>query len=559
MQKEAYKNEKESCINLFDSDGKPKTKATVLIEIGSQYELFRDPLGDGYATILINGHEETWPINSSFFKNLLADQYYMLAESGVSRNIIGDAIDTLRGQARVRGEQHEVHRRTASNDGKIYIDLCDADWRVVEITKDGWQVLKTSPVKFLRSANNASLPLPEEGGSLDDLWSLMNISVEDRALVFGFLVRSLQSQPPFFVICIVGEQGTGKSFITELLRRLCDPSTSATSSPPKDDRDFFAGAINNWCIAYDNMSGVQPWLSDSLCRVLTGSSFSCRTLYTTTEETSIALARPVILNGIDDLASRPDLADRAIVLNLQPIKPQDFETTDNLWAKYDSIKGGLFGVLLSGISSALRTVSETEVAYRSRMLSATKWAAAAEAGAAAGGFIDAYARNQREMVIISLESSPFIAALLDMITIKKEWEGTPVDLQDLLPQYARDEEAVKSKAWPKSPVWVSRFIRRHAPALRKIGMVVELSRDSTERHIHLEMTVNPKKLVTPSQENIDDHTCKDQDFTVTTVMDHVQGRKNNVTTVTDDSNDSNDSKKATMSVTKNEPVQVELF
>jgi len=524
MQETNFKKETAANIDLFTKEGKQKTKSTVLIEIANKHELFHDPTGEGYATISINGHKETWPIKSKVFKDHLADQYFMLTEAGVSRNIIADATDTLRGQARVRGERHEVHRRVAALDGKIYIDLCDHCWRVVEVTKNGWQILDDSPVKFLRSPNSTSLPLPEYGGSIDDLWPLMNVRVEDRPLVFAFLVRALQPKPPFFVICIVGEQGTGKSFITELLRVLCDPSLSATNSPPKDDRDFFAGAINNWCLTYDNMSGVPPWLSDSLCRVLTGSSFSCRTLYTTTEETSIPLARPVILNGIDDLASRPDLADRSFALNLQPINPKDFKTSDDLWAQYDEIKGGVFASLLSGISSALKTINGTDVAYKSRMLGATKWVAAAESGAGISGFIESYEKNQKDMVIISLESSPFIAALLDMVKEKKEWEGTPADLQDLLPNYARDEDSIRSKAWPKSPVWVSRFLRRHAPALRKIGMEVEMSRESTERHIHLSMTVDSKNLTPHSQAKYDNES--------------VQGEKNTVITVTDDGNDS---------------------
>jgi hypothetical protein len=43
-----------------------------------------------------------------------------------------------------------------------------------------------------------------------------------------------------------------------------------------------------------------------------------RRLYTDDEELVFRAARPILLNGIEDVISRPDLADRAIFLTLPP-------------------------------------------------------------------------------------------------------------------------------------------------------------------------------------------------------------------------------------------------
>ena len=480
--------EKKRPISLFDEDGNPKTKATVLIEIGSQHELFHDETGSGYATIAVNGHRETWPIKSKTFSEMLADMYFTLSGKGVSRNIVTDATDTLTAKARVNGRGYKIFRRVASLDGKIYVDLCDKDWRVVEVFPDGWQILNLSPVKFLRSPSSLALPIPEPGGTLEALWPLLNIQEPDHPLVAGFLVVALCPTSPYFVLCVTGEQGTAKSFFTRILRTYCDPSTAMLRSPPKDERDFLVGAINNWCIAYDNMSGIKPWLSDSLCRVTTGGSFAARTLYSTTDETTIPLARPAILNGIDDLTARPDLADRAIVVNLHPISDNQRIEEREILKSLDSIKGAVFGVVLDGISSALRNI-EAVTPRGPRMIDAVKWATAAEEGLKlpTGSFMRAYAKNQQDMVLTSLESSPFISALLDMVRGKRHWTGNPTDLLEMLPRYARDEGAIKSKAWPKTPGWTGKILRRHAPALRKIGLEVDLSRKSTERRITLSL------------------------------------------------------------------------
>lgn len=37
-------------------------------------------------------------------------------------------------------------------------------------------------------------------------------------------------------------------------------------------------ANNSWCLAYDDLSHVPPWLSDALCRLSTGGGFATREL-----------------------------------------------------------------------------------------------------------------------------------------------------------------------------------------------------------------------------------------------------------------------------------------
>jgi len=73
---------------------------------------------------------------------------------------------------------------------------------------------------------------------------------------------------------------------------------------------------NGKSAAFDNLSGLPNWLSDALCRLASGGSFAVRQLYTDHEEVLFESTRPIFLNGIDDVVSRPDLGDRAIFLTL---------------------------------------------------------------------------------------------------------------------------------------------------------------------------------------------------------------------------------------------------
>src|SRR5262249_27005841 len=86
-----------------------------------------------------------------------------------------------------------------------------------------------------------------------------------------------------------------------------------------DVRDVMIAAANGWCLPFDNVSHLTGWLSDAICRLSTGGGFSTRELYSDDQEKLFEATRPVIINGIDGLVVRGDLADRAITLFLPTI------------------------------------------------------------------------------------------------------------------------------------------------------------------------------------------------------------------------------------------------
>ena len=97
---------------------------------------------------------------------------------------------------------------------------------------------------------------------------------------------------------------------------LIDPNTAPLRALPRNDRELFISATNAHLLVFDNVSGLQPWLSDTLCRLSSGGGFSVRSLWTNNDEVLFDAARPVILNGIEDIITRPDLADRCPVRDL---------------------------------------------------------------------------------------------------------------------------------------------------------------------------------------------------------------------------------------------------
>ena len=177
------------------------------------------------------------------------------------------------------------------------------------------------------------MAIPVRGGSVQALRSFLNVrSDSDFVLVIAWALACLRNRGPYPVIVLSGEQGSAKSTFLAILRALLDPNTALLRALPREDRDLFIAASNGHVLAFDNVSGLPAWGSDTLCRLATGGGFAVRQLYSDQDEALFDATRPVALNGIEDIVTRPDLADRALFLTLEPIPEECRRPEKELWA-----------------------------------------------------------------------------------------------------------------------------------------------------------------------------------------------------------------------------------
>ena len=126
-------------------------------------------------------------------------------------------------------------------------------------------------------------------------------------------------------------------------------------------------ANNGYLLAFDNLSGLPHWLSDGLCRLATGGSFAVRQLYTDDEEMLFEAARPILLNGIEEVVSRPDLGDRAIFLTLAPIGEVQRRPESELWREFEVARPCILGALLDAVVHGLRNSAVARRQFRSSL------------------------------------------------------------------------------------------------------------------------------------------------------------------------------------------------
>ena len=303
---------------------------------------------------------------------------------------------------------------------------------------------------------------------------------------------------PFPLLALHGEQGSAKSTTARILRALVDPNKAALRSEPKDERDLMIMATNGWVVGLDNLSRIPPSLSDSLCRLSTGGGFGTRKLYENDEEVLFDAKRPVMVNGIEELATRSDLLDRALVLNLPAIPDAKRRTEAELWEEFERKRPGIFGALLDAVSYALRNESKVHLDHVPRMADFAQWVMAAESvlGLKDGDFIRAYTANREAANDLALEASPMSAALQAFVEDCGRWEGISSELLVEL-NLRTSEELKKQRGWPKSAQALGGVLKRLAPNLRAVGISIERGSGRLRRMWTLEKAGDPLSPSSP--------------------------------------------------------------
>jgi hypothetical protein len=477
-------------------------------------KFFHTPDRVAYAALKVGAHVEHYRVGSRDFLLWVQNEYwigekqrieeeqqasggalYVASPEGqgplpevVRDRDLSDAVRLLEGFALFDGPEHEVYRRIASDTdtGSLYIDLCDAAWRVVEVTREGWRILPGHevPVKFARTAGMLPLPDPEEGGSLEPLRTLLHLGrgpQEERnwRLITAWLVQALTLDGAYGILNLVGNQGSSKSYTQHVLRNLVDPNVAPLRYKPREERDLYIAASNGWTISLDNMSKVPEWLSNALCNIASHGAFGIRKNYTDDAEVLFKARRPILINGIGDILTYPDLLDRAVIVRLPPFESdadKERKTDDEVLAQAERIAPGVFGALLDCLVYYLGAKDSIPNPHV-RMVSFAKVGIAVEQalGAAEGSFMHAYLQSRGDANATALEAFPVGAVVLayaEDYSQEDPWQGTTSELLSDLASRA-GETLRQAPDWPRSPSDLGTQLNRLATDLRRAGVEVE--------------------------------------------------------------------------------------
>lgn len=484
-----------------DEDEEPATQSDALVAIGRQQDLFHDPQGTPFARIAVGEHLETWSLNSKSFKRWLRHQYFTRHGKAPGSDAVANALGVLEGIAVFEGAEHPLSVRVARHEGAIWYDLGDDQWRAVRIDEHGWEVVDRPPPLFRRYAHQAPQVVPVPGGDLNRLFDFLNVHPASRTLLACWLITAFVPDVPHPIPDFHGEKGAGKSVGQRVLRRLIDPSAAEALSFSGDVREVVQQLAHHYCPLYDNLDGLPVWLSDLLCRAVTGDGFSKRELYSDDDDVIYSYRRVILINGVNVIAQRSDLLDRSILIDLMRIAPELRREEREFWAEFESIRPHLLGAIFDALARAIAVYDRVQLPTLQRMADFTRWgAAAAEAlGMGSDAFVRAYAENlgvqTREAVEGDLVGSA-VMALMDAYA--EDWSGTPSELLDALEGagetarlFRRNANGkVDARGWPGAPHILTRRLNQVMSNLADLGVTLE--RDRGDNRITTIRRVTPQ-------------------------------------------------------------------
>lgn len=501
----------ESFSNSDEEVGEDRKMADQLVRLAlRRYRFGRTEANEAFAVENNGPNVAKLLRGSDSLRASLGRAYYKTYKRTPNASAVADALNVLCGEA-LEVEAEELSLRVAKHQDGIVLDLASSDGKAVVIGANGWTIVDRSPVLFRRTALTARLPVPVPGGKLREVRELLNVSDESWPLLKGWLTSALIPWIAHPVLMLGGIQGTGKSTAMRLMCGLFDPSEAPLRSEPRDVEQWATMAAGSWCVALDNVSHLSPWLSDALCKAVTGDGFVRRRLYSDSDVAVLSFRRVVGMTSIDAGALRGDLADRLLLVELEPIDDVRRRSEAEILHLYDQMRPRLLGALLDTVVGVLAALPDVRLQQMPRMADFTRVLAAMDKSDKSDDpALPIYLGQHVRLAAEVIEADPVAGAIVALVQQQGEWCGTATELLAAI----RPEHP--SKGWPNTPQAMGGRLKRLIPALKLFGIEVEVGRGTdrarTRSYVLKNATQKVVQVVRTAEDVADNADNSDRNF-----------------------------------------------
>lgn len=243
--------------------------------------------------------------------------------------------------------------------------------------------------------------------------------------------------------------------------------------------------------SFDNLERLTAAQSNMLCMAATGGAFSKRTLHTDSDETIHQFKKSIQLNGVNIVATKPDLLDRSIILELERIKKKDRLTEEEIWEKFDEDLPRILGAIFNALSKAILLHRSEKLDEVGRMADFSYWghAIAEVLGISGEAFLKAYLGNQGKSNEEAISSNPTAAAIIALMRYKKTWTSSVSGLLKELEKVAAEEHiSIRQKIWPADASALSKRLKEVKSNLEEIGIYYDIRPGGDCKKITIENT-----------------------------------------------------------------------
>ena len=456
----------------------------ILLEITKRIDQFVMSEKEEIIAIFIeNGNESILRINDRPFQHWLRANYFRITGNPVTSNQMSEFIETLSSiKYNEIEEKIEFNLRLYGQEDSFLIDLGNKKGEVITINKGRWNVIKSN-VRFKQPHTQRKLPYPKQNGDINLLKKYVGLEEKDWFLLLGFILGCYHPKGPYPILILQGGQGTGKSTLSKIIKNIVDPHSILIRSLPKNERDLLIAAQNNHLLIFDNLSGLSSEMSDCLCKLSTGGGFSTKKLYTDTEEVVLTAKNPVILNGIDYIATRDDLIDRSLILELPKIKDINRRDEKTFWDDFNKdlpyILGGIFDVL----ALIHLNYESIKLPKKPRMADFIQWVTAGESliGLKENEFLTYYLDNKLEAAQETIENDNLSFGIKTYLEENTRLQGNASHIIKEIIKVLKRKGRDTKENWMYSNKLKDNLDRRK-PRLESIGITYEYSRRKERIH-----------------------------------------------------------------------------
>ena len=465
-----------------------ETQAETIIRLVEKTNavLFHDAANEAYIAVTVDNHKEVWSINSDDFNIWLNGLYYKETNKPARKESLSQATAILEAQARFDNDETiPLSNRVAKSDNAFWYSLSNSRWQAIKIAEDGWKIEDDPPILFRQYRHQLPQVEPKSNGDINKIFSYLNIK-KYHTLFLCWLVSCFIPDIPHLMPIFFGEKGAAKSTSCMLLKKLIDPSALETLTIQKSERSMAVNLQQHWFLPFDNVSHISEEISDTLCRAITGGGIQQRKLFSNADDYIFTFKRCIAINGINNVANRPDLLDRALLIELSRISEDKRKELSEIQKDFNNdlpyILGGVFDVL----SKAMNIYPNVKLDKLPRMADFARWGYAI--GEALGNlgqvFLDEYRQNYEIQNIEVINNDVIATLIVDFMKDKDNWTGRVSALFNeflaLSPSLGINPRV---KEFPTKPNVLSRRLNGMKSNLESVGIIFKTEAKSDATYI----------------------------------------------------------------------------
>ncbi len=420
----------------------------------------------------------------------------------ISQNMVATIKSNIASLYRNYAQRADVATRIAFKDGRLYYALSEE--KVLCVTENDIKECKQSDSDLYFYYGDAYQTQCEPDLKVPAL-ELPKLVKQTFNVSDEFLLTFLAQLVCFFIpiintpiLVLSGGMGTSKSVTSRKIKQLVEPAIVDIQTMPEKEDGVYAALSGSYLVCFDNIDKIGSRYSDLFCIACTGGYTTKRKLFTDNTQVQIQLHTKIILNGIGDVVTKGDLAERTNIIYLDAISQR--KTEKQVWEEFNESKPKLLGAIFNCIKDGLRDVGEMETAIKKlpRMADFCVYGAAfiKAMGLKWEDFVKQYTSSTNGLISEQAQLDDFVILIHTFLNENKNyWSGQAKNLLPALKVMADKKHLVMEQFTPST---LSRKLNQMQVSLQAVGIKVT-AKHSTQRTIILEQEADTPIPSTPEE------------------------------------------------------------